>query len=188
MRQMPLSNPSVLISIMRQPGATTSPTKLDELADSLTARVLSSRGRESDSVRYFGASVALLTLAEVGNTGDTRGDPYSGTLARLIRIHRESTVESLRDRALDFMITTTGRQTALTYLTKVAVSDDPTAPRAVRALVVDARGGDIFRTTTPAERQESLAILQELNANHSVHDATTARDLALALQALKAKP
>jgi hypothetical protein len=175
----PRGDVSVLLYPLRGVGTTWSRSKADEVADSLTNRVIGKRAAPNiDPTAYKSAIQALNVLVFAGSVGTARGTPYSGTFDRLVRVYEKSSVPYFRDRALAAMPRTTDRVRALNFLRAVAVSSDPMAYSAVGALINDTRSNSASGVTA-ADRDQSRAILIDLAKNHRVVDRKTAQDLQL---------
>ena len=83
----------------------------------------------------------------------------------------------IRSRALRLMLRVTDRARALAYVRSVAESGDETSYDAIQRLIEDATGMTETPRPTAAQRQESMAILRDLAANHRVSNKAAARDL-----------
>jgi hypothetical protein len=153
-----------LLDVLRETYGPQPRAKLDELADSLSARVLAVNAfTERDTARFNAAVNAFLTLSLAGSVGIPSGRAYDGTLDRTIRIHSRSPVPRLQRRALAAMLAVPGRGRALQYLRSVAISRGESARDAIDVLVAEASG---VRWSggppTAAEQQETARMLNDL--------------------------
>lgn len=172
----------LLVRVLRQENGTYPRTKLDAVADSLTSRALRYR-TTNDSAAHVAAVNAVNALAFAGAARAFPGRPYDGAVERLIRIHQQSTAQNVRFHVVLMLPIVQGRQRALSYLRDIAASEDSTALSALNSLATDSRGGmSGTGTTSPAERQQSRAILLDLARNHLVKDRVAAYELELFLR------
>jgi hypothetical protein len=169
-RLLALAGPNVttaawLRPTMRQVDGAQSRARLDEIADSLVARVLAQRSPQ-DTARARYANDARAALALVGMRAGPEGQPYDGTLSRLVRIHQESAVPAVRASALTLFPYLAGTAGALEYLRAVAASSDETAYAALTALMWQAEGiaGGV---AIPAEARAAAASVLDTLATHT---------------------
>jgi hypothetical protein len=168
--------------ILRQRDRAQSRSKLDAIADSLTAEVI----RQSNVVRRSDDPGQLNLLAPLGaltNAGHLRSDaggtPYTGTLDRLIRIHQEAAPNSvIRGVALVYFLCSDFAR-GLSALREVAVSTDRTASYAMGQMVsVATTKGSCDGTPSPAERQQVLASLRDIFDRRLAQDPEARSNLA----------
>jgi hypothetical protein len=164
--------------VMRQTHGSVASAKLAELSDSLSERAIRVPATpllEHEDVRAALASIGSLSVA--GDRGCDKGTAYPGALDQLIRIHQQGNNTSVRKSALAAMPGVLGRPRGLEYLESVAASHDPTSEYAIEVLMIDASGGSwIGPKPSPAEQQQSQAILRELYRRRLVTDSA-AREL-----------
>lgn len=178
----PHVRPFELVAILRDKEGRTPTWKQNEIADSLVARAVAYRPTPRPDTVQFGAAVRAvmaLSLAGSASTGVEPGEPYTGALDHLIRIHEEARASEIRSRALEAMLGGTDRARGLAYMRSVAVSVDPTAYKALSCLIMDSRGGGVGYRATESQRHESFDILVDLATHHLVKDPVGARDLEL---------
>lgn len=159
-----------LRNILRRADANYAQTKLDQIADSLTARAIDQRAAELNSGRHKIAVDAINALVSAGSGAPLGGRPYSGALDRLITVHRKGPSRDIRARALGGMLAVAStRSRAIGYLRRVAESSDSTAYDAVEFLITDANGGSwAGARPTASQQQESVSALKALAAAHRV--------------------
>jgi hypothetical protein len=98
----------------------------------------------------------------------TDGTPYRGALERLIRIHRESKSNVVREQALYHMLGTVDRARAIAYTREVAMSADPTAFIAIQ---------NLMRAMAPSGQGDAAIVLRELWERRLVTEPLAARSL-----------
>ena len=143
--------------VLRQRSKPQPRAKLDELADSLTGRIIRARdmGQSQND---------LATLVEAG-LGDSTldGRPYTGAIDRLIRIHRESDSNSVVRRvALTRMVRVVGFARGDPYLRSVATSADVTADGAMTVLCMAANDSIPYPSVGREDRASMRAFLHQL--------------------------
>ena len=169
-----------LTNILRQSGATYSPAKLNEIADSLVARAVDPRAAVLRSEEETRALAAIDALKEAGARGREAGRPYPGALDRLIAVHQRASKEAIRATALQDMLAVSDRSLAIAYLQKVAESTDVTAYEAVAALVADANGsGWGAEKPSRSEQQQTVTAVKALAARQRVTDQRARTMLAV---------
>lgn len=165
------SNAPAVRQILRQIGGSQPVGKLNELADSLALRAIAHRAPILDSSATRLAIDAVVTLILAGNPRQPEGVAYQGTLERLIRIHQESRVNSIRRRALGGMLAGSDRGRGIDYLRGIAEAKDSTAYDAVDLLLIDAAGGSwVGMQPSALEQQQSAQALKELVERNRVVD------------------
>jgi hypothetical protein len=149
--------------ILRQRGKPQPLAKLDEVADSLTTEVIRQsrvRGSTSDS-RVLDLIYPLNALVVAGMTAPgASGIPYSGTLDRLVRIHREAEPNNTVRSVVLHSYLCGEFERGLSALREVAVSEDRTAAYAMDQMVSTAMGAGSCGTPSPAQRQQVRAELR----------------------------
>ncbi len=185
-------NPSVL-AVLRNPEGRYSRAKQDMIADSLIGRAISSHATfelASDTAAYGAAVRAVVTLGHAGMSryagmDDQAGPAYSGGLDGLIRIHRGASVRQIRSRALSLMLRQPDRQRALNYARQVAQSPGDDGYDAAFVILHEATGLTELPPPTPAQRDEALGILRELNEKHMVRNPLAASKLPEWIRSVK---
>jgi hypothetical protein len=148
-----------LRDILRQADANYPQAKLDQIADSLVARAIDSRGAQPKSDGQKRAVDAVNALVLAGSSAPLRGRAYAGALDRLIMVHRQAPSRDIRARALGGMLAVSSTGTrAVDYLSSVAASSDPTAYDAIEFLITDANGGS-WAGGQPSKSQQQRSIL-----------------------------
>jgi len=142
----------VVVEVLRQRHQAYPVAKRLELADSVVALVVGTRGA---------ADAALTALAVAGYAADQfEGVPDASVMDRLQEIHRTATSVTNRIDALSEMPYQIQPVRALSYLRSVAVSPtDPTAQTAIEAI------GELAfsrRISSGADRQEAELTMREL--------------------------
>jgi hypothetical protein len=182
-----LDHQAMLLSILRGVDGVYSRAKRDEVADSLAARAIANRadgGSVQDSAQYGAAARAVMVLGRSGMDrtpaldSSSQGQLYEGALDRLIRVHRSAPARAIRSRALAAMLRQPDRARALGYVRSVAESPGEPAADAIQRLIEDATGFTEPPKPTPAQRDESLAVLRDLSTNRRVSNPDAARNLA----------
>jgi hypothetical protein len=159
-----------LRDILRQVGANYSQAKLDEIADSLVARAVDSRGEAPGSPASARAFEAINALGDAGRGSELAGQPYAGALDRLIAVEQRASERAIRSHALAVMLNVTSdRGRAIDYLRHVAESNEATAYDAVEMLIADANGsswGGI--KASPSQQEQTVSALKALAARQQV--------------------
>jgi len=166
-----------LQDVLRQADTPGPQAKLDEIADSLTARATDPASAQPSSEANARAIYAVLSLLTAGASRGINGRPYTGAFDRLVKVHRQASSTDVRRRALAGMVVTSHAR-AVAYLRGVAESSDTSAVDAVDLLILDANGGSLAAITpTAAERQASVAALKALASGGRVRDRSAATTL-----------
>ena len=150
--------PAEIVPVLRQRDGAQPKQKLDELGDSLTQRIIKSAVSKT-------ASEEFRALLEAGYaSGLAPGEPYQGSIDRLLRIHRESPPSALATRAtaLQMTIAVVGFERASPYLRSVATSTDATAYVAMGVLRLVADSTYKYATATTAQRDATRSFLRQL--------------------------
>lgn len=160
------------IDMLRQASGPYSQARLGELADSLVARAIDPQAIRTDAIRYRIADDGVSTLVSSGSREEGRGQPYSGALDRLIKIHKQAADVGIRRKVLAGLLGLPDRTRALAYIETVAESTDPTAAAAVNYLISDANGESWSGVRpTPEQAQASTAALHDLASRHRVSNS-----------------
>jgi len=139
--------------VLRQRTGPQPRAKRDELADSVVARAI-----RSDAA---GDVLSALTVAGMAGDDARHGTPEPRALDWLIRIHRESLNQEMRQGALLAMPLVINRGRALPYLIEVATArNDSTSPVALYWLMDMATGGGY--PVSAGEQREALAALRRM--------------------------
>ena len=157
---MRLANqPGQFIGILRQRDRVQQRQKLDEIADSLTARITQAARDKRSASRELGV------LLEAGYGPQMApGQSYPGSVDRLIRIHRETAVDALpiRGAAMQMLPGVVGFDRAAPYVRSIATSTDNTAYIAMGVLRVVADPGNKSSAASGAEAEASRVFLRQL--------------------------
>ena len=172
------SNDQAIQDVLRQRSTTVLSKRIDEIADSLVARAI----RPDELPSGDGTELTVGAVNAIISSGLTNGGgkPFAGALDRLIRIDKSATNKFIRARALSGLLSVGERTKALTYLSEVAISADPSAVAAVRSLVIDCDGRSGWiggPTPTIEERGQSRRILLDLATNQRARNSDAAEAL-----------
>ena len=117
---------------------------MDEIADSLVAIAVSFPGMDLRAVRTRGAAQTALVLAGMGSSGvmgNDRGIPYAGAEDRLMHIAEAPQDIGIRSSALTGLTQLPNKTRLLSFLRRIATSQNTVAWHAITLLTEDTGPG-----------------------------------------------
>lgn len=125
------------VSVLTQARAAEPKQTMDDIADSLVAIAIGFPGRDLRGARTRGAALRALLLAGIGSSGVVgidHGVPYAGAEERLRRISETAEDTGIRAGALFALTKLPDKAKLLSFLRRVAMSQNPVAHEAVTLL------------------------------------------------------